>query len=111
MHRSAIRGFIGALLVCGCSRGDPAENRKYFPTVTGMTWVYQDDRGNDATYVVEGTKTVGSIECIVFKLDRLKSDQFDSKGRPESSREFCVVTDGGVSPYLRDRIYKEARPL
>ena len=65
--------------------------------------------------IIRGTATEGSdIDLLVaFEPDRslldligFKQDLQDLLGRPVD-----VVSEGGLSPYLKDRILQEAQPL
>ena len=65
--------------------------------------------------IIRGTATEGSdIDLLVaFEPDRSLLDLIGFKQDLQEllGREIDVVSEGGLSPYLKDRILREAQPL
>ena len=65
--------------------------------------------------IIRGTATEGSdIDLLVaFEPDRSLLDLIGFKQDLQEllGREIDVVSEGGLSPYLKDRILQEAQPL
>ena len=65
--------------------------------------------------IIRGTATEGSdIDFLVaFEPDRSLLDLIGFKQDLQEllGREIDVVSEGGLSPYLKDRILREAQPL